>query len=313
MTCSPDTVTSNNLFYVNKDLGFTQQFLKANLTDIATLLFFAKLYSLDYHQVNTLFNLVMPEHELWNELSNGVHSTELQDYVADVLDVQNLTYVQGTGEQAAQEDVLTELFKLREVTIASSIREVADTIGAALGSLPSKEGHMVFSAMRRMNLKRNTIGDYRAQIQRKHKTTERVLVILDDSGSMSKETIQTIAEDVVALSYSVDATLVQVSNTARVHTPGTFNVHDVLSCAEYKGTDYSQLLPLFQDDWDVVVCIADYDSYGNVKALFRSVPGHVGKVIDISLVHKSTWLGECVAGIADEYVPMLISKTSMSF
>ena len=101
MTCSPDVVEAHDLFYVNDELGFTPRFLKSTLQDISTVLFFAKLYGLNYHQVNSLFNIVMPDHELWQELSNGVHSVDLQDYVASTFDVENLTFVPGTGEQSA--------------------------------------------------------------------------------------------------------------------------------------------------------------------------------------------------------------------
>ena len=72
---------------------------------------------------------------------------------------------------------------------------------------------------------------------------------------------RTIVEDVVALSWEADAHLAIVSNTCTHWFPGEYSVSAVLNAAEYGGTHYEELAPLFENyDWGVVITIADYDS-----------------------------------------------------
>ena len=193
-----------------------------------------------------------------------------------------------------------------EIKVASSIVEVADKLAATLDRLPGKEGRMVFQHMQVLNRNRPTIGDYRAAID--HPVVNDNLVIFDVSGSMTEPTVKAIAEDVVALGYKANAHLVIVSNTARHWEPGSYSVDTILSEAEYMGTHYETLVPLFDRDWGTVVTIADYDSSRDALKEFASRTGRVGKVLDVSLVNRPTFLAECVGQIAEEVEPILIAQ-----
>ena len=81
---------------------------------------------------------------------------------------------------------------------------------------------------------------------------------------------------------------------------------DVLAKAEYWGTHYEQLVPLFEKDWGTVVTIADYDSAPYAKQALSGCVGKVGTVLDISLVNRPTFLAECVGQLADEVKPLLV-------
>ena len=98
--------------------------------------------------------------------------------------------------------------------------------------------------------------------------------------------------------------------TATLWEPGTFDAQQVLDLAEFGGTHYEQLLPLFERDWGTVICIADYDSHSGVKALFGSgCYGIVGEVFDISLVAKQTFLSECVGVLSNKPVRRLMQAS----
>ena len=138
---------------------------------------------------------------------------------------------------------------------------------------------------------------------------KRVLVVFDVSGSMSQSTVATIVDDVVGLAYEANAALAIVSNTCTYYAPGAYGTADVLRDAEYGGTHYEQLVPLFKDqDWDVVVSIADYDSSRAAADALRRCKGKIGQLFDVSLVSRSTYLAECLAPLANEVRPLLIAR-----
>ena len=192
--------------------------------------------------------------------------------------------------------------------VARSIQKVADSLVSSLGRLPSKTGQMAMQSMMKMNMNRPTIGRHQAVIA--HQSVPDVLVILDVSGSMTENTIKDIVDDVVAMSWDANATLAIVSDHTFVWEPGTYNTAMVLEAAEYGGTVYETLLPLFDQDWGTVITIADYDSGYNALSRFSKASGRVGQVFDISLVHQPTYLGECVATLADKYQSLVIASDS---
>ena len=111
----------------------------------------------------------------------------------------------------------------------------------------------------------------------------------------------------MALAYEINAHIAIVSNTATLWEPGTFGVDDILDAAEYGGTHYEKLAPIFDEDWETVVTIADYDSAASARDyLCRKCIGSVGQVLDISLVNQPTYLSECVGQLAKEVTPLLI-------
>ena len=283
--------------------------LREFLPDIETALFFAKAYNMTYTNLSVLIRTLFRTSVI-NALMNGEHSEELQDYVDAV--VPDHVWIQGQRPgfvpDVGQGDILTELWKDLEVTIAQSIAEVAEKLGNVLDSLPSKEGQMTFQHLNKLNRQRPTIGTYESVI--KHQRQARNLVILDVSGSMSESTIRAIVEDVVALSYTANAYMAIVSDTAFAWEPGTYDAEDILHAAEYQGTHYEQLIPLLQEDWGTVVTIADYDSSQWAKTeIAQRCTGSVGKVVDISLVNQPTFLAECVGQLADEVQPILIGNS----
>lgn len=302
---------SLDLIEVKPGLKFSRAILKDLLPDTKTALFFGKVYELDYTQLSHLLSVVCKSDvatALFNE--GGAHSSDLQDYCIDM--AQWCPYVD-EGDIAFSPDVpkgeiLPELWADLEVEVADSIKKVAEKLGNVVNHMPGKQGEMVFRSLNVMNAKRPILGDYRAKIH--HAPQKENLVILDCSGSMSASTIHTIVDDVVALSYAANAHLAIVSNTCTYWQPGTYGSDDVLARAEFGGTQYEQLLPLFDRDWGVVVTVADYDSSPSAKAALRNAVGRIDQVLDISLVNQPTYLAECVGQLADEVRPLLVANSS---
>jgi hypothetical protein len=124
---------------------------------------------------------------------------------------------------------------------------------------------------------------------------------------MTSGTVETIIEDVVALSYSADAWLAIVSSSCTYWKPGEYDVQVVLDEAEYMGTHYETLSELLDMDWGVVVTIADYDSSREAMAAIAQCQGHIETVLDISLVRRPTFLSEVVGQLAQETKPLLVA------
>lgn len=309
-TSSADVQRQLEVVEIKPGLRFTVPVLQALLPDAETVLFFGKVFELNYQQLSRVMSLVL-QSDLAQELHRGDHSTQLQDYLVDDLDMPT-TVSKGfitfnatvpTGE------VLPELWRSMQIEVAASIKAVAAKLQSVVGLMPGKKGSMVFSSMMKLNKRRPTIGVHEASIH--HAPVKENLVIFDVSGSMSQRTVERIVGDVVALSYEANAHLVVVSNTATHWEPGSFSVADVLKAAEFGGTQYEQLAPVLNmHDWGVVVTIADYDSSLSAKsALQRHVFKHIDQVLDISLVNQPTFLAECVGEFADEVRPILIADT----
>jgi hypothetical protein len=300
---------------------FPVKFLRKALPDVPTMLFFAKLYKATPQEVAQLVHQVMDSkitHALAAEAE--AHSQDLQDFLAD-------EYLDATGEWGvktvvdgevvdaappAHAEILPEIWKDLELEIADAISKVAETLRDTVARMPSRTGEMTFKTLAAVNAKRPVIGDYKAHIQHQH--VKQVLVVLDVSGSMSEETIRTIVDDVVGLAYEANASLAIVSFTTTMWDPGQFNTQAVLDNAEFGGTHYETLAPVFNRDWDVVVTIADYDSSWSSKEYIRkNCSGKIGELLDISLVPRSTFLAECLGQLADEVRPLLISSTNLSY
>ena len=290
------------------DLQFHKSMLKSMLPDVETALFFGQIYRLNAHELGILLSVLFNSPVISALTSEGgMHSDQLQDYLVDIgyqAEIQSGEIL--LGEKQPKGEILPELWEANKVEIAKSIQQVADKLKDVVTKLPGKHGEMVFRSMQVMNAKRPTIGDHRAHVH--HQPAKPNLVILDVSGSMSEETIETIVEDVVALSWEADAHLAIVSNTCTHWVPGEYTVEAVLRAAEYGGTHYEELAPLFEDqDWGVVVTIADYDSSFGAKPAIGRMNGHIGTVLDISLVSCPTFLAECVGQLADETKPLMIA------
>ena len=299
-----------SLFELMPGKFVSEQQLREWLPDVKMALWFAKVYELDYQKVSELLSRVFKT-DVISELMRGGHSAELQDYLVDVVP----DYMQPEAVPVAIDDpppaeILPEMWESLTITVAKSIQDVAAKLSGALAMLPSKEGRMLFQNMAMMDSRRPTLGVYKAQIN--HAPVPDVLVILDVSGSMTKDTVATIINDVVALSWTANAHLAIVSDHAFHWEPGTYNVLDVLAKAEYYGTHYEQLAPLFNRDWGTVVTIADYDSSRAAYTALGQCSGRVGTVLDISLVPRSTFLAECVGQLADTVRPLLISWSDLT-
>lgn len=309
--------SSNDVTTFANGRAFPTKFLKDALPDVETALFFAKVYELEASDVALVLQTCVPS-DVVSALTDeaGMHSSTLQDYLVDLYQDENGEWgyhdadcVAGmTGAKAPVDaEILPEVWKSIELTIADSIKTVADTVAGTIEHMPGRTGEMVFQTLAKVNARRPTLGDYRAQF--KHEQVKRVLVVFDVSGSMSESTVRTIVDDVVGLAYESNAALAIVSNTCTWWQAGNFSTQQVLEAAEYGGTHYEQLVPLFKDqDWDAVVTIADYDSsYGAAQALARC-KGKIGQLFDVSLVQRSTYLAECLAPLANEVRPLLIAS-----
>ena len=284
------------------------------LPDVETALFFGRAVKLPYDKLGELLGGLFKTSVI-DALLDGSHSTELQDYIIVTVppdleyQVKRINFVADSGHA----EILPYMWEAIEIGIADSIGEVADKLSLVLDSLPAKAGVMSFQHMMQLNRRRPTIGDYKAVIS--HPSRSKNLVILDDSGSMSQNTIRTIAGDVVALGMKADATLALVSSTARVWDPGTYGLDDVLHAAQYRGTHYETLAPLLNQPWGVVVTIADYDSSMDACRYLRdNAPmGSIEKLLDISLVGKPTFLAECVGQFAKVIEPLLVTRNDLTY
>lgn len=304
---------------VKPGLKFSKAVLLDLLPDVKTALFFGKVYELDYRQLSALLATVLKTDiatALFGEA--GYHSSDLQDYLVGYEDEYGIWH-EGVipphtmGEinfspDVPKGEILPELWASLEVEVADSIKAVAAKLSDVVGHMPGKQGSMVFSSMAVLNAKRPVLGDYKARIH--HAPQKQNLLILDVSGSMTSGTVRRIVDDVVALAYSANAHLAIVSNTCTYWEPGTYGTDDVLAAAEYGGTHYEKLEPLFDRDWGVVVTVADYDSSYGAKQVLAGCTGRIDQVLDISLVNQPTFLAECVGQLADEVKPLLVATTS---
>jgi hypothetical protein len=304
---------STTLFDMGKGRKISHEALRQLLPDVEVALFFAKAYDLDYRQLSELLAVRFSGMSAIDALLNeGVdHSSVLQDYLIDTIpeDVYRRADV-GYDDEAEVPDteLLTQLWEEALVTVAQSIKDVAAKLAGVLESMPSKYGQMTFAHLRQLNTQRGSIGTYGARIT--HPPVAPRLVILDVSGSMTESTVRRIVDEVVALAYQADASLAIVSSTATFWEAGQFTTADVLRAAEYMGTQYETLTPLLNRDWETVVTIADYDSSRSAADYIRTnAIGRVGKVIDISLVDRPTFLGECVGQLANEVQPVLVGNS----
>jgi hypothetical protein len=296
---------------VKPGLRFGKGTLMDLLPDVETALFFGKVYELDAAQLGVLLTTVLQSDVVSALLSEGgMHSHDLQDYVVDLttqipaVDKGDVSF----GQRIPQGEILPQLWEMAEVEVAASIKAVAEKLATTVDHMPGKQGQMMFQSMRVMNAKRPVLGDYKARIH--HAPQKENLVILDVSGSMTSGTVQRIIDDVVGLSYMANAHLAIVSNTTTHWDPGSYGSDDVLARAEFGGTFYETLEPLFDRDWGVVVTIADYDSSYSAQGVIARCTGHIDQVLDISLVNRPTFLAEVVGQLADDVRPLLIANTS---
>jgi hypothetical protein len=238
----------------------------------------------------------------------GEHSIELQDYLIE----QGFAPQLESGDIRFDRDaplhgvVLPEVWASLQLTIANSIKEVIDALGDQISRMPGKEGSMLMNSLMVMNAKRPILGDYKARIQHNHQIPN--LWILDCSGSMTEQTVRVMVDEVVAGAYAANAHLAIVSDTATMWEPGTYDSEVVLKAAEFAGTHYEQLAPLFDQDWGTVVTIADFDSSYEAKGAFAKARGRVHEVFDISLVDRPTFLSEVIGTVADKVTPILIAS-----
>lgn len=308
-TSSTDLAASLELVEVKPGLKFSRGMLAQVLPDVETILFFGKVYELDYRQLSALLFKLL-QSDLSEELFNGSHSEDLQDYLIDIC--QPVSAVDGGDvvyEPAMPHgEILPELWKSLEVEVAASIKAVAAKLQSVVGMLPGKQGEMVFRSMMKLNAKRPTLGDYRAQVH--HAGAPDNLLIFDVSGSMTEHTVRALVDDVVSMSYMANAHLVIVSNTATWWQPGSYDTAVVLAKAEYGGTYYDELVEVLNQDWGTVITVADYDSSQSAKDFIaKNAVGSIETVLDISLVNRPTFLAECVGQLAQEVRPILVGTS----
>lgn len=292
--------------------AFVKEALVEALPDVESTLWFAKALGFTARERSSLLDVLFGEDDVIAALVNegGEHSTELQDYLLE------LGYESQIEEGAVRfnenaplhGDVLPEVWASLQLTIADSIKEVCDALGGTIGRMPGKEGRMLMQSMMMMNAKRPIIGDYKARVH--HESQVPNLWILDVSGSMTETTVRTLVDEVVAGAYMANAHLAVVSDTTTFWGPGEYDSSTVLAVAEFSGTHYETLAPLFDQDWGVVVTIADYDSSYAAMGAFGKAKGRVHEVFDISLVDQPTYLSEVIGSVADKVTPVLIARDS---
>lgn len=303
---TPMTLTSSiDLFEIKPGRKFSEETLKSLLTNVEDVLFFGKLFDLNQHQLGKLMQLTLRS-DVLEELLNGSHSTDLQDYLVLYID-QTVSGQISFDKNAPKGEILPQMWEDLEVQIATSIQQVAEKLAGVIDSMPGKQGKMVFQSMLTLNKRRPTVGDFKALIKHEHRPDN--LIIFDVSGSMSESTVRKIVDDVVALSYKANAHLAIISNTCTVWGPGEYNSDVVLQAAEFGGTQYENLSDLLNRDWGVVVTIADYDSSLDAKRVLANCTGSIDTVLDVSLVNQPTFLAQCVGQLANEVRPLLIGNS----
>lgn len=290
--------------------AFVQEALIEALPDVESALWFAKALDFTAQERSALLLILFGESDVIAALTNegDVHSTVLQDYL---LELGYETQIEEGAVRFDEDaplhgDVLPEVWQSLQLTIAASIKEVVDALGGTIGKMHGKEGRMLMQSMMTVNAKRPIIGDYRARIQ--HETQVPNLWILDVSGSMTETTVRKLVDEVCAGAYMANAHLAVVSDSTTVWGPGEYDSATVLQVAEFSGTHYETLAPLFDQDWGVVVTIADYDSSRNAISAFKKAKGRVSEVFDISLVDQPTFLSEVIGTVADKVTPVLIAQ-----
>jgi hypothetical protein len=296
------------LVEVKPGVMFSLASLKEFLPDTETALFFGKLYKLDAYQLGNLLSRLFNS-SVFQALTrdDGTHSHELQDYALALgYDEQIEMGAISFKDDTVQGELLPELWESLEVDIAKAIDDVMLKVKDVVAHMPGKEGRMLFQSLMQVNAKRPVLGDYKARVQ--HDPQLPNLVVFDVSGSMTEATVETIASSVVSMSYMANAHLAIVSDTATHWGPGEFDTDAVLSRAEYSGTHYETLAPLFDNEaWGVVVCIADYDSSRAAESAFAKVNGSIELLLDISLVNRPTYLAQVLEPLAKETKPLLIA------
>lgn len=316
MTSSTSSTTTDvraslNVIEVKPGLRLSEQVLKTLLPDVKTALFFGKAYELDYNQLSALLTMLFQTGVMTALFGEGnSHSSDLQDYIVsvvpdEILAQQDLGYVDDAA--APDSEILTAAVEEARVVIAQSIKDVATKLGGVLDRFPSKYGEMTFQHLHKFNAQRASIGQFAPVIG--HQRTGNNLVVLDVSGSMTESTIRRIVDEVVGLAYDINAYLAIVSDSAFLYEPGHYTSATVLRDAEYSGTHYEELVPIFHQDWSKVITIADYDSSRGAKYAFTRATGRIGEVLDFSLVNCPTFLAECVGQLADTVTPVLTGHT----
>lgn len=312
-TPAPTTSSSDPFTIIEVADGkrFSLSTLKSLLVDMPLLLFFAKLYDVSYLNLNRLILAVFDtplNQTLFGQ--EHVHSTDLQDYLVSVIppaEQQNLVFAQTSPVPDAQ--TLAHLFEAAELEIVDSIKAVAEKLHRVVDHMPGKQGTMMFGSMMKMNARRPVIGDYKAKIH--HPPHLPNLVVLDVSGSMTEETVRTIVDDVIALSYKADAAFAIVSNHTFWWGPGMFDSEMILNFAEFGGTHYETLADLMDQQWGVVVTVADYDSSMSAKKVIKDCRGSIELLLDISLVGQPTYLAEVLGQLASEVRPLVVASRDL--
>lgn len=302
---------SLTLFRLDSKRLISVQKLKELLPDVQTAAWFGAYYKLSRTQLAELFLILFDSPVLEVLMTEGYkHSTSLQTYLAQTLSQAEYGELQMQKvmqpEAPAPDLILPQLWEAAEVKVATVLREVADTITGVVDRLPSKNGKMVFRTLAKMNANRPTVGVYEPHISHHRRASS--LLILDVSGSMTEETIRTIAADVVGLAWKADAHLAVVSNTMTVWEPGGYDVKAILRAAEFSGTHYEQLAPLFNQNWGTVITVADYDSSWSAKEALHGCSGTIEEIIDISLVDRPTFLSESLGHMAKKITPMIVGS-----
>lgn len=303
---------STTFFEYTKGDKVTWAFLEELLPDIETALFFGKVFNLGWDKLSEIIHTLFQSDVIDALLGEDhVHSHELQDYVIGVVpDWIQAQHGAGHYDEVPPPDteLLAQLVKAGTLEVAKSLQDVADSLNGVLSHMPSKFGTMTFSHMRELNRQHGAIGTYAARVV--HEQVPDRLVVLDVSGSMTEETIRRIVDEVVGMAYSVNASLAIVSNDAFLWEAGTYDTDTVLQHAQYSGTHYEMLTPIFDRDWDTVITIADYDSgWVAQDHIATHAKGRVRSVLDISLVNRPTFLAECIGRIADEVKPLVVGHS----
>jgi hypothetical protein len=294
---------------IGTNRAFVTAALKDALPDVESALWFAKAFDFTAQERSELLGVLFGQHNVIDALVNegAEHSTDLQDYLLELgYESQIEEGAVRFGTTSPHGEILPEVWESLQITIADSIKEVCEALGGTIGRMPGKEGRMLVQSMMVMNAKRPTIGDFKARVQ--HESQVPNLWILDVSGSMTEGTVRSLVDEVVAGAYMANAHLAVVSDTATVWGPGEYDSTTVLQVAEFGGTHYETLVSLFDQDWGVVVTIADYDSSPSALSAFTKAKGRVHEVFDISLVGEPTFLSEVIGSVADKVTPIMIAR-----
>lgn len=296
--------------FVTDKYVFDLTALEDILTSLEVTLFFAKALELSVNDRSRLIRAIHKT-DLIDELLNGEHSIDLQDYGIDDPDnwVPTDEWVDALPVESMVPDseFLLSIFDDIKVVIASTFVEFTTMLAEVMDAIPSDQAQLMLEDAAKLNYKTNTFGTTQVSVAPIMSLPN--ALILDDSGSVTRQTFEALVSEYVAVANTHQMHVILVSNTARHFAPEEVSVANLMSVAQFGGTHYEELIRndiLGNMEWGTVITIADYDSSPAAAQVLQNARGRIGLLLDLSLVNRRTYLSEVIGHLADDFKQVLV-------